>query len=73
MKRRIKETKASSKRNKLSLTVTVTTQGGGGEWGISCTPSKDLEKLDHKNAITHENRGPPPRFSYNHKYPLKRI
>jgi hypothetical protein len=24
----------------------------------SCTPSKDLNKLSHKNAIKHENRGP---------------
>jgi len=27
------------------------------------------EKLDHKNAIKHENKGPPPRFSHNPKYP----
>ncbi len=26
------------------------------EWG---THSKDFEKFDHKNAIKHENRGPP--------------
>jgi hypothetical protein len=26
-----------------------------GVGGISCTPSKDFEKLDHKNAIKHEN------------------
>jgi hypothetical protein len=51
--------------------------GGGGEgeegelhlW----YPSKDFEKLDYKNSIKHENRGPPPRFSNNTKYPLKRI
>ena len=41
----------------------------GGEGGTSCTPSKGFEKLDHKNAIKHENRGPPPRFSHNPKYP----
>ncbi len=29
------------------------------EWGTSCTPSKDFEKLDHKNAIKYENSGPP--------------
>jgi hypothetical protein len=29
--------------------------------------------LGHKNAIKHENRGPPPRFSLNPKYPLKRV
>jgi hypothetical protein len=28
--------------------------------GISCTPSKDFEKLDHKNAMKHENQGTPP-------------
>jgi hypothetical protein len=29
------------------------TQGGGegGGGGTSCSPSKDFEKLDHKNAI----------------------
>ena len=32
------------------------------EGGASCTPSKDFEKLDHKNAIK-------PRFSHNPKYP----
>jgi hypothetical protein len=30
-----------------------------------------FEKLEH--AIKHENRGPPPRFSHNPMYPLKRI
>jgi hypothetical protein len=45
----------------------------GEEGNTSCTPSKDFEKLDHKNAIKHENRGPPPTFSPNPKYPLKRI
>jgi hypothetical protein len=40
---------------------------GWGEGGTSCTPSKDFEKLDHKNAIKHKNRGPPPRFSHNPK------
>jgi hypothetical protein len=35
----------------------------------TCTPSKDFEKLDHKNAIKHEIRGLPPRFSHNPKYP----
>jgi hypothetical protein len=39
---------------------------GGG--GISYTPSKDFEKLNRKNAIKHENRGPPPIFSHNPKY-----
>ena len=35
------------------------TQGGGrGGRGTKCTPSKDFEKFDHKNAIKHENRGP---------------
>jgi hypothetical protein len=36
-------------------------------------PKKDFERLDHKNAIKHENSGPPPRFSHSPKYPLKRI
>jgi hypothetical protein len=43
---------------------------GGGD--TSCTPSEDFEKLDHKNAIKHENRVPHPRFSHNPKYPLKK-
>jgi hypothetical protein len=52
------------------------TQGVGGvvekgeEGGTSCNPSKDFEKLDHKNAIKHENRGHPP--SHNPKYPLRK-
>jgi hypothetical protein len=45
---------------------------GGAGGGTSCTPSKYFEKLDHKNAIKHENRGPPPRFSHNPKYPLQK-
>jgi hypothetical protein len=46
--------------------------GGGGGVPPHCTPLKDFEKLDHKNAIKHKNRGPPPRFSYNPKYPPQR-
>jgi hypothetical protein len=42
---------------------------GGG--GTSCTPTKDNEKLDHINAFKHENRGPPPKFFHNPKYPSK--
>jgi hypothetical protein len=42
-------------------------EGVGG--GISCTPSKDFEKLDHKNVIKHEIRGPPPKISHNPKCP----
>jgi hypothetical protein len=38
------------------------TKGGGRG---SCTPPKDFEKLDNKNAIKHENRGPP----HSSKYP----
>jgi hypothetical protein len=45
--------------------------GEGEEGGTSCTPSKDFEKFYYKNAIKHENRGPPPRFSHNSMYPLK--
>ncbi len=37
----------------------------GEEGGTSCSPSKDFKKLDHKNAIKHKNRGPPPIFSHN--------
>jgi hypothetical protein len=45
------------------------TEGGGKregeEGGTSCTPSKDFEKFGHKNAIKHENRGPPtPRLDF---------
>jgi hypothetical protein len=43
--------------------------GGGGGGGTSCYPSKNFDKLDHKKAIKQENRGPPPRFSYNPKNP----
>jgi hypothetical protein len=35
------------------------------------TPSTDFEKLDHKNAIKHENKGPLPRFSHNPSNELK--
>ena len=45
-----------------------------GQVGIDyCTPSKDFEKLKHKNAIRHKNRGTPPRFFHYPLYPLKRI
>ena len=44
-----------------------------GGWGTSCTSPKDFKKFGYKNAIKNENRGPPPRFSQNPKYPLKRI
>jgi hypothetical protein len=46
--------------------------GGGRRGATSLHPSKDFEKLDHKNAIKHKNRGPPPRFSHYPKYPPKR-
>jgi hypothetical protein len=36
-------------------------------------PSKDFEKSNHKNAIKHENREPPPRLSHNPKYPPQNI
>jgi hypothetical protein len=39
---------------------------GVGKVGISCTPSKDFENMDYKNAIKHKNRGHP-RFSHNSK------
>jgi hypothetical protein len=42
--------------------------GRGREGGTSCTPSKDFEKLDNKNAIKHENREPPPRFFHDPEY-----
>ena len=45
------------------------TGGGRGRRGTSCTPSEEFKKLDQKNAIKHENRGAPPRFCHNHKYP----
>jgi len=48
---------------------------GGGRRGVtSFTSSKDFERFGHKNAIKHENRGPPsPRCSNSSRYPLKRI
>jgi hypothetical protein len=44
----------------ITLTTNIDAHRGGG--GTSCTPSKDFEKLDHKNALKHENRGHPPKF-----------
>jgi hypothetical protein len=41
--------------------------------GTSCTLSKDFKKLNHKNAIKRENRGPLPRFFHNPKYPPQNI
>jgi hypothetical protein len=43
----------------------------GGGRVTSCTPSKDFKKFGHKNAIKHENRGPP-RFAHNHQYLLQK-
>ena len=31
--------------------------------------TQGFKKVGHKNAIKHENRGPPPRFFHNHMYP----
>jgi hypothetical protein len=42
----------------------------------TCTPSKDFKKHGHKNAIKvikHKNTTPPPGFSHNPMYCLKRI
>ena len=49
------------------------TQGGGGEGGTHVPPSKDFEKLYHKNAIKNKSRGPPSRFSHNLNYPPQKI
>jgi hypothetical protein len=49
----------------IKVIVAYKREGGG---GTSCTPSKDFEKLYHKNAIKHGNSGPPPRFSHNPMY-----
>ncbi len=46
-------------------------RGGGGR-GTSCTPRKCFEKLGHKNAIQHENRGPP-RFLTTPSTPSKNL
>jgi hypothetical protein len=53
--------------------VYIDAHRGGGEGAPHVPPSKDFEKLKHKNAIKHVNRGLPPRFSHNPMYPLKRI
>ena len=45
----------------------------GEEGGTSCTPSKYFEKFCHKNAIKHENRGPPLDSLTTPSTPLKRI
>ena len=42
-------------------------EGGGGAPHVP--PQKPKKKLDHQISIKHENRGPPPRFSHNPKYP----
>jgi hypothetical protein len=46
--------------------------GEGRRRGHLHTPSKDFKELDHKNAIKNKNRGTPPRFSHNPKYPLQK-
>jgi hypothetical protein len=48
------------------LPKTQVGRGVGG--GHLMYPSKDFEKFGHKNAIKHENKGPP-RFSRNRKNP----
>jgi hypothetical protein len=53
---------------KMCLSIDAHKGGKGEEGGTSCTPSKDFQKLDHKNAIKHKNRGPPQRFFQNHEY-----
>jgi hypothetical protein len=53
--------------NRLPFSL-LSSQGEGG--GLPrVPPSKEFENLDHKNAIKQVNRGPPPRFSHNPKYP----
>ncbi len=43
-------------------------EGVEGKWGSPYVPtSKEFEKSDHKNALKHEYRGPPARFSHNSK------
>ncbi len=42
---------------KVTLSHRCTQEGEEG--GTSCIPSEDFENLNHKNAIKHENRGPP--------------
>jgi hypothetical protein len=58
-----------SKHEQLKLLLTFIDSHREG--GTSCTPSKDFEKLDSKNAIKHENIRPPapPRFSHKPQYP----
>jgi hypothetical protein len=58
----------STHHSSLSVSYVDAHEGGGrgegeGE-GTSCTPSKDLEKLGHTNAIKQKNRSSP-RFSHN--------
>ncbi len=64
-KERERERQTETDRNRQRQTEMHT----GGRRSTSYTPSKDFEKLDHKNAIKHVNRGFPPRFSHNPKYP----
>ncbi len=56
---------------KYFLTIIKEHKGRGGTREYFMYPSKDFEKLDHKSAIKHENRGPRPphRFFHYSKYP----
>ncbi len=53
-------------KNNRMITIIDAHRGGGGG-GTLCTPSKDLEKLGHKNAIKNENRGHPLIFMFSYK------
>jgi hypothetical protein len=44
-------------------TSVIDDRGRKGGGGTLCTPSKKLKKFGHKNAIKHENTGPPRFFS----------
>jgi hypothetical protein len=46
--------------------------GRGGMEEPHVRPQK-TEKLDLKNALKHEKKGPPPNFFHNPKCPLKRF
>jgi hypothetical protein len=55
------------------MTIDAQREGERGRRGAPHVPPQKTLKNCKKNAIKHENRGPPPRFTHNPMNPLKRI
>jgi hypothetical protein len=74
MLEREKEREADRERKRERETETDRDAHRGEEGAHHVPPQKTLKKwIKYKNVIKHVNREPPPRFSHNRKYPLKRI